>query len=338
MAVYLDSNATTRLDHDVLTRMLPWLSERCGHPDSADHEWGWAARDVVEESRAQVAEAVQSGSSKVVFFGGATEALHAVFSGFAGFATGSFRCLVTCATEHQAVLGPVQQLANRWEIPLKVLPVNGTSAMCIDQLGRMLERDGPALVAIMAANNEIGTVHPIRAIASVVHQYEGLFVSDTTQAFGKLPFHCDADDVDACTVSGHKIHGPQGVGALILRSSCAEFFPDFSDRGAHESGPQLEYRGVANIVGLGEACRLVQLALTSDIAMMGKLPDRLKVVGILSEVEDSWSNGNPESRLCNTASLGFGAIDGRELVRHMHNIGASTRAACSSSRKLPVMC
>ncbi|HEY0035517.1 MAG TPA: cysteine desulfurase family protein [Longimicrobium sp.] len=335
MAVYLDHNATTPLDPRIRAALEPWAGQRFGNSSSRDHRWGWDAAEAVEAARAQVAEALNAPVDGVTFTSGATEALNTVIRGYVGFDGWAGKKIVTCATEHEAVLAPCRYLCERTCVALEILPVDEAGRVDLDRLRASLAGAPGALVALMAANNETGTLHPLREIADVVHAAEGIFLSDTTQAVGKLPLDLRAAGADFATVSAHKVYGPKGVGALMDCSGARRGpIEPLILGGGQERGVRGGTLNVPGIVGLGEACRLVQECLDEDIQRMQTLRDRLEH-GILSRVDETWVNGDPSSRLCNTSNVGFRGVDARVLIRDMHDVAVSTRSACSSGHSGP---
>lgn len=332
--VYLDYNSTTPLDPRVSGAMGPWQSEHFGNPSSRDYVWGWEAAEAVENARAALVDALGITTAEATFTSGATEALNTVIRGYVGFGW-TRKKIVTCATEHEAVLAPCRYLCERTGVALEVLPVDEAGRVDLDRLRSSLAGAPGALVALMAANNETGTLHPLREIAAAVHAAEGIFLCDTTQAVGKLPLDLRAAGVDFATVSAHKVYGPKGAGALVACSAGRGGSTEpLLLGGGQERGMRGGTLNVPGIVGLGEACRLVQECLDEDIQRMQTLRDRLED-GILSRVEETWVNGDPSSRLCNTSNLGFRGVDARILIRDMHDVAVSTRSACSSGHSGP---
>lgn len=280
-------------------------------------------------------EVVNAGSGEVVFVSGATEALNTVIRGYVGFDGWASKKIVTCPTEHDAVLAPCRYLCDRTGVALEILPVDDVGRVDLADLSASLAAAPGALVALMAANNEIGTLHPMRDIADVVHAAGGLFLCDTTQAVGKLPLDLRAEGIDFATVSAHKVYGPKGVGALVTGSAGAESAIEPLIRGGgQERGMRGGTLNVPGIVGLGEACRLAGECLDDDVRRMRTLRDRLED-GITAQLTETWVNGDRSNRLCNTSSLGFKGVDARTLIRDMHDVAVSTRSACSSARSGP---
>lgn len=335
MAVYLDHNATTPPDVRMRAAMEPWAEERFGNSSSRDHTWSWAAAEAVENARAAIADALGITTAEATFTSGATEALNTVIRGYVGFDGWGGKKIVTCATEHEAVLAPCRYLCERTGVALEILPVDDAGRVDLGRLSAALAGAPGALVALMAANNETGTLHPLRDIADAVHAAEGIFLCDTTQAVGKLLLDLRAAGVDFATISAHKLYGPKGAGALVACSPApGSPIEPLILGGGQERGMRGGTLNVPGIVGLGEACRLVQECLDEDILRMQTLRDRLED-GILSQVDETWANGDASNRLCNTSNLGFRGVDARVLIRDMHDLAVSTRSACSSGQSGP---
>ena len=330
MAVYLDHNATTPPDPRVNHAMGPWLAERFGNGSSRDHSWGWDAADAVEQARWLVANGA---NARICFVSGATEALATVIRSYVGFERWSEKRIVTSATEHDAVLESCRYVRARAGVTVEVLPVDRLGHLDLDLLRGTVRKSAGALVAIMAANNEVGTLHPVREIARIVADADSMFLCDSTQAFGRSPFDGCADGVDFHTVSAHKIHGPKGAGALIARQTTTTLDP-LIHGGGQERGARGGTLNVAGIVGLGEACRILHEEKDMDIARMARLRDRLEAQ-LLAQVDDAWVNGDPASRLCNTSNIGFKGVDARTVIRNMGDVAVSTRAACSTGDRGP---
>jgi cysteine desulfurase len=333
--VYLDNNATTPTDPRVSEAISPWLLEKFGNASSRDHMWGWDASQAVEDTRFLVSELVNAPAHEVIFLSGATEGLNTAVRGYLELESRAPKRVVTCATEHSAVLSSATFFCSKAGVSLEILPVDTSGRLDMDQLRSCLRRSPGALVAVMAANNEIGTIQPMGEIGEVAHEAGSLFLCDTTQAVGKLPLDLAAANVDFATVSAHKFHGPQGVGALLVRKrdeACR--LEPLIVGGGQEGGMRGGTLNVPGIVGLGAACRIASQALAADATGIGELRDRLEN-GILREISGTWVNGDRANRLCNTSSIGFESIDARTLIRDVHEIALATRSACASGDRGP---
>lgn len=334
MSVYLDYNATCPIDPRVVEAMAPWFSRRYGNPSSRDHVFGWDAAEAVETARASVADWLRMCRDEIVFVSSATEALNTAIRSYVGFTNCSSRKILTCATEHDAVLATVRYLSCHTGVGVEILEVDSGGNLDLGRLSCSLENSPGSLVAVMAANNEIGTVHSVRDIADITHAAGSLFLCDTTQAFGRMPLVLRSDGIDYASVSAHKIGGPPGVGALLIRRGLGAQFHPLIAGGGQEASRRGGTQNVAGVVGFAHAASLLSDEGSGTIQKLRSLRDRLEEA-LLSEIERAWVNGASSNRLCNTANIGFAGIDARILIRDMHDIACSTRAACSSGDSGP---
>jgi cysteine desulfurase len=317
--VYLDNNATTPVDGRVLTRMLPYFSERFGNAASRDHPFGWDAAEAVEEARSHIANLINAQPQEIIFTSGATESIRCALKRATTVKKTSR--LITCLTEHEAVLETCRTLEKRGLIQADYLPVDGAGRVESHALARYLE-SGAALLALMTGNNEIGTIHPLREAASIAHASGVCVFSDLTQAVCRVPVDVYAEGIDLAAFSAHKIYGPKGIGAFFIRG------------GAKERNLRSGTLNVPGIVGFGEASRIAKEEMNEEAQRVGRLRDRLEQV-IVGELADTWINGDKQSRLPNTTNIGFRNVDARTLIRDMHDIAVSTRSACSSGSTGP---
>ncbi len=319
--IYLDHNATTPLDPRVLDAMLPYFKESFGNAASRHHALGCDAAKAVETARGQVAALIGADPREIVFTSGATEADNLAVKGVPE----KGRHLVTCVTEHRAVLDPAEWLESKgWKVTwLKVRP-DGT--LDLEKLAAALTKD-TALVSLMHANNETGVLHPIREIGALCRSKNVLFHTDATQSFGKEPIDVNADRVDLLSLSAHKIHGPKGVGALYVRRKEPRVrLEALLHGGGHEKGLRSGTLNVPAIVGLGKAAELCR---GESWERVRALRDRLQkgVGGTL--------NGHPTQRLANTLNVSFEGVDGEALMKAMPDLAASSASACTSAQLQP---
>jgi cysteine desulfurase len=317
--VYLDYNATTPVDERVLTRMLPFFSERFGNVASRDHAFGWDAAEAVEEAREYVADLINAKPQEIVFTSGATESISCALRRVTGLKR---PCrLITCLTEHEAVLKSCRALEMSGAIRTEYLPVDDSGRVQSYTLDACLEPEASVL-ALMRANNETGSIHPIREATSIAHARDVCVFSDITQAVGKIPVDVYAEGIDLAAFSAHKIYGPKGIGALFIRG------------GGLERDRRPGTLNVPGIVGFGEACRLAKRELEGEAERIVKLRDKLER-SLLGELSEVWINGDKQDRLPNTSNIGFRGVDSRTLIRDMTDIAVSTRSACSSGSSGP---
>jgi cysteine desulfurase len=317
--IYLDYNATTPVDERVLYRMLPYFSERFGNAASRDHSFGWDAAEAVDEARDHVAALINAQPQEIFFTNGATESISCALRRVTGLSKRGR--LITCLTEHEAVLETCRALEMNGAIQIDYLPVDGSGRIQSRALTTCLELEA-AMLALMIGNNEIGTVHPLREVASIAHTRNACVFSDITQAVGKIPIDVYAEGIDMAVFSAHKIYGPKGIGALFIRG------------GEWERAPSSGTINVPGIVGFGEACRLAKQELQCEAERIEKMRDKLEQT-LMSEIPEVWVNGDKQDRLPNTSNIGFRGVDARTLIRDMNDIAVSTRSACTSGSAGP---
>lgn len=325
--IYLDNNATTRTDPAVVAAMLPWFSERYGNASSA-HTLGHLSAGAVEQARGQVAALLGAQASEIVFTSGATEALnHALRGVFARASTK--RHLVTTAVEHSAHLGACDALRQAG-VEITPLGVDGEGRLDLAELEAALRPD-TALVSVMAANNETGVVFPLEEIARRVKAAGALLHVDAAQAAGKLPLDLSRLPADLLSLSGHKFHGPKGVGALFIRRGLrlAPLFP-----GHQEGGRRSGTENVPAVAGLGKAAELAAARLP-EMARMALLRDRLEAA--ILALPETRIHGAGSPRLPNTCLAGFAGIDGEALLLELGKRGVcvSVGSACATGQKEP---
>jgi len=323
--IYLDYNATTPHAREVVAAMRPYLEGRFGNPSSA-HVYGRAAREAVELARKQVAAALGAQPDEIVFTSGGTESNNHALKGAALARREQGRHLITSAIEHPAVLEVCAFLeANGFEITR--LPVDETGLVDPSVLARTM-RPGTIAVSIMHANNEVGTIQPIRALADIAHAHGALLHTDAAQSLGKIPVDVDDLGVDLLSVAGHKVYAPKGVGALYIRSGVT--LERFMHGAGHERGLRAGTENVMEIVGLGQACEVAERDLEKNRAHLQRVTDQL--FGLLSaRLPELRLNGHPEKRLPNTLNLSFLGIESPRLLALLDDhVALSGGSACHS--------
>ena len=343
--IYLDYNATTPLDPLVVEAMLPYLHTDFGNPSST-HEYGRRAHDAVEKARAEVASLMGAQPDEIVFTGGGSEASNhalkgAVFARLQGvfgrlFGGWSTPHLITCAIEHPATLQPCEFL-RRLGCSVTILPVDRHGLDAPDAVHKALGRR-TALVSIMHANNEVGTLQPIREIAQIVKQHGALMHTDAAQSLGKVAVDVNELGVDLLSVAGHKLYAPKGVGALFVRRG-VRLEPLLHGAG-HESGRRAGTENVPYIVALGKACAIARDSLPAATQRLQQLRDRLWDRLHAALGEKAVLNGHPERRLPNTLNVDLVGHVGAELLERVPEIAASTGSACHEGQvsQSPVLC
>ena len=344
MAIYLDNHATTRLDPRVLEEMLPWLRDQYGNAGSLTHVFGREAREAVERAREQVAAAIGATPKEIVFTSGATESANLAILGAAARPGREGGRLVSWETEHHAVLDPLEHLGlHGFEPVLLGVASQEAEAAGLISLAELAEACGEStfLVSLLLANNEIGTIQPAAAVAEIAHQSGAVLHLDAAQAIGKMPVDVDALGADLLSLSGHKFHGPKGVGALFVRRR--ERVTRLSPRvfgGGQERGLRSGTLNVPGIVGLGAAAELAVAGLSDEMATLATLRNRLWS-GIASRIPEASLNGPPLQppglRLAGNLNVCIAGVDGQTLLATLDEgeLAVSSGSACSSAQPRP---
>ncbi len=323
--IYLDYNATTPIDREVADAMAPYLLEHFGNPSSA-HSFGSIAKKAVENARSQVADLLACEAHNLVFTSGGTESNNAAIKGVAWAYQNEKRQIITSSIEHPAVMEVCWWLEQHG-FRLVVLPVDRHGLVDPAELKRVITAD-TALVSVMHANNEVGTIQPIAELCTIAHQHRALFHTDAAQSIGKVSVEVDKLGVDLLTVAGHKVYAPKGIGALFIRDGVR--LEKLLHGANHESGRRPGTENVLEIVGLGHACKIAQRDLDGNIVHFRFMRDRLHE-GLRRELGDGLVqlNGHPERRLPNTLSLSFRNIEATTLLSEIgEQVAASAGAAC----------
>ena len=332
--IYLDNHATTPVDPRVLAAMLPYFTEQFGNASSKNHPFGWEAEAAVDSAREQVAKLIGAGSAReIVFTSGATESDNLAIKGVAQAYRERGNHIVTCATEHKAVLDSCKALEKQG-FKVTYLRVQTNGLLDLQRLEESLT-DETILVSIMAANNEIGTIQPVEEIGRLTSKKGILFHTDATQAVGKIPINVDKMAIDLLSLTAHKIYGPKGVGALYVRGEKprVKVMP-MLDGGGHERGMRSGTLNVPGIVGLGIACELGQKEMGGEAERLMGLRERLRT-GLVQQLEDVYINGDPGRRLPGNLNMSFAYIDGESLMMWLKEIAVSTGSACTSASLEP---
>jgi cysteine desulfurase len=331
--IYLDHNATTPVDPAVVEAMLPHFSLEFGNASSI-HAFGQRARAAVETAREQVALLLKAQPQEIVFTSGGTESdNHGIFGVVrAALETQPTAHVITTSVEHEAVLNSCQTL-ERQGVAVTYLPVSSHGLIRPDDLRQVIRPD-TALITIMHANNELGTVQPIEEIGRIAAEHDIYFHTDAVQSAGKIPVDVGACQLDLLSLSGHKLYAPKGVGAIYIKSGVR--LEQLLYGGHHQRGFRPGTENVAGIVGLGKAAELARLGLANDAARLLPLRDRLEQ-GLLSRVPGASANGAAARRTPNTSNISFPGIDGQALViaLDLGGLACSTGAACSSGAVEP---
>jgi len=331
--IYMDNNATTRTDPRVVQAMLPYFTEKFGNAASRSHAFGWEAEAAVEEAREQIATLLGASAKEMIFTSGATESNNLAIKGVAAMYKKKGNHVITQATEHKATLDTCKRL-EREGYQVTYLPVDQYGQVHADQVAEALT-DKTILVTIMAANNEIGTVQPIKAIGRMCKEKGVLFHTDAVQAVGKLPIDVEEMGIDLLSLSAHKIYGPKGQGALYVRKKDprVRLEPQI-DGGGHERGMRSGTLAVPLIVGLGKACDIARNEMAQESEKTFRLRERLRK-GIMDQLPESYLNGHPTERLPGNANISFAYVEGEGLMMGMKEVAVSSGSACTSASLEP---
>jgi cysteine desulfurase len=331
LPLYLDHNATTPVDEVVFETMRPFFCETFGNAASRGHSYGWAAEEAVNRARQQCASILHARPDAIIFTSGSTEANNLAIKGAAqaNHCSGR-RHIITQATEHKAVLDPCKRL-NTEGFELTVLGVDRGGQINFDELTAAIRPD-TLLVSIMWANNEIGTIYPVRRIGQMCRERGVLFHTDATQAVGKLPIDVAADCIDMLSFSAHKLYGPKGAGALFVRHKPTKVELSCQlDGGGHERGYRSGTLNVPGIVGLGKACEVAQERMPVEAARLRNLRDQLEA-GITAKLPGVHVNGDLQNRLAHVSNLSFEGAGGDLVVI---DVACSSGSACTSASLEP---
>jgi cysteine desulfurase len=340
LPIYMDHAATTPCDPRVVEAMLPYFTKVYGNPGSRNHRFGWESEEGVDKAREQVAALLGANEKEIIFTSGATESNNLAIKGAAEMyekaPAGSGQCrghIITCQIEHKAVLDPCKRLQKEgFEVTFLDPPLDGVISRA--QVEAALRPD-TILVSLMWANNEIGTVSEIREIGALCHEKDIIFHTDATQWVGKMPVNVDRDNIDLLSMSGHKIYGPKGVGALYVRRRKPRVrLVAQIDGGGQERGFRSGTLNVTGIVGLGKACELALAEMQHEGERLLKLRKRLEQ-GITSKLDTVQINGHAEKRLPHISNISFGFVEGESLMMACKDIAVSSGSACTSASLEP---
>ena len=333
LPIYMDYHATTPVDPRVLEAMMPFFSEKFGNAASRNHPFGWEAEESVETARKQVADLIGANAKEIIFTSGATESNNLAIKGVAEMYAEKGNHIITAATEHKAVLDTCKHLEKKG-CRITYLPLKGDGLVDLDML-RDAITDKTILISIMYANNEIGVIQPVKEIGRIAKERGVLFHSDAVQACGKIPVNVIEDGIDLLSITGHKIYGPKGVGALYVRRKSPRVqLTAQMDGGGHERGMRSGTLNVPGIVGLGAACEIAQKEMAEESVRLRGLRDRLRAK-LESALEEVYINGSMEHRLPNNLNMSFAYVEGESLLMGINDIAVSSGSACTSATLEP---
>jgi cysteine desulfurase len=329
--IYLDHHATTPTDERVVEAMQPYFTEIFGNPSSTDHTYGAEAGQAVQRARSQIAEAINADSSEIVFTSGATEANNLAIDGVVGHYAEPGDHVITCVTEHKAVLDPCKDLRDDG-YDVTFLPVDRQGMIDLDDLRDAIRPD-TVLISLMAANNEIGVLHPLAEIGRIAREHEVLFHTDATQALNYIPLDVEEMNIDLMSLSGHKIYGPKGIGALYVSGiSPTVRLKEQIRGGGQEKGRRSGTLDVPGIVGFGKAVEIAIEEQPEEAERIRNLRDELWE-RLKSEIDGIQLNGHPEKRLPNNLNFAISGVESQALIVQLKDALALSRgSACTTGK------
>lgn len=332
LPIYLDNNATTPMDPRVLEAMLPYFTEKFGNAASRNHPFGWVAEEAVDYAREQISKLIGCTEKEIIFTSGATESNNLALKGVFEMYQSKGNHIITLTTEHKAILDTCHHLEKQGA-EITYLDVQADGMVDLAKLEAAITPK-TILISIMYGNNEIGVVQEIKKISDIARKHNVLFHTDATQAVGKIPVNVETDGIDLMSFSGHKMYGPKGIGALYVRRKNPRVKVTAQmDGGGHERGMRSGTLNVPGIVGLGKAAEIAILDMEKDAIRLSALRDRLE--SSLSELEESYVNGNKEHRLPHTTNISFKYVEGEGLMMAMKDLAVSSGSACTSASLEP---
>jgi cysteine desulfurase len=320
------------MDPRVLEAMVPYFTQKFGNAASRNHSFGWVAEEAVDYAREQVAKLIGASEKEIIFTSGATEGDNLAIKGVFEMYKDKGNHVITAVTEHKAVLDTCKHI-EKLGARVTYLPVKEDGLIDLAELEAAMTPE-TILVSIMYGNNEIGVIQPVKEISAIAHKHGALFMTDATQAVGKIPVDVNADGIDLLACSAHKIYGPKGVGALYVRRKGPRVKVTAQmDGGGHERGMRSGTLNVPGIVGFGKACELCMQEMESEAKRLSALRDKLQTS--LLELEESYVNGNQEHRLPHVANISFKYVEGEGLMMAMKDLAVSSGSACTSASLEP---
>ncbi|TGZ60180.1 hypothetical protein CRM22_008679 [Opisthorchis felineus] len=330
--IYFDVQATSPIDPRVLDAMLPYYVSHFGNPHSRTHAYGWECEEAVENARKQVADLINADPKEIIFTSGATESNNIAVKGVSAFYAPKKKHVITTQTEHKCVLDSCRAIENRG-FEVTYLPVQKNGILDLEVLEKAIRPD-TSLVSVMTVNNEIGVIQPVEAIGKLCRNKGVFFHTDSAQAVGKIPLDVNKMNIDLMSISGHKIYGPQGIGALYVRRRPRVRLEAQQSGGGQERGLRSGTVPTALTVALGAACAVAKQEMKADYQHVSALSKRL-IDGIVSQTSHVVLNGDPEARYPGCVNLSFSCVEGESLLMALKNIALSSGSACTSASLEP---
>lgn len=332
LPVYLDYQATTPMDPRVLTAMLPWFTGKFGNPHSRSHAYGWEAEEAVEIARRQIAGLIGATEKEIIFTSGATESNNIALKGVARFYKAKKNHIITVVTEHKCVLDSARHLEQEG-FEVTYLPVQANGLIDLELLKNSI-KDTTVLVSIMAVNNEIGVIQPLKEIGALCREREVLFHTDAAQAFGKIPLDVEAMNIDLMSISGHKIYGPKGIGALFVRRRPRVRLESLFSGGGQERGMRSGTVPTPLVAGLGEAASIASAEMHKDLEHIRHLNQKF-MTAVHDNIQDVYLNGDREQRYPGNINLSFAYVEGESMIMAIKDLAVSSGSACTSASLEP---
>lgn len=330
--IYLDYQATTPMDPRVLEKMLPYFTEKFGNPHSRSHAFGWETEAAVDLAREQVANLIGATEKEIIFTSGATESNNIAIKGAAHFYKDKKNHIITVQTEHKCVLDSCRHLEQEG-FEVTYLPVEKNGLINLETLKAAIT-DKTSLVSVMGVNNEIGVIQPLADIGKICRERGVLFHTDAAQAFGKIPLNVEEMNIDLMSISGHKIYGPKGIGALYVRRRPRVRLEPLFSGGGQERGFRSGTLPTPLVVGLGEAARIAKEEMAKDEAHVRKLYNKF-LAATLDGMKDIYLNGDREKRWPGNINLSFAYVEGESMIMAIKDLAVSSGSACTSASLEP---
>ena len=331
LPIYLDYQATTPTDPRVIEVMIEVMKNDFGNPHSRSHSYGWKAEELVEIARKQVADLIGADEKEIFFTSGATESNNIAIKGVAHFYHPQKNHIVTIATEHKCVINSVRDLEQEG-FAVTFLPVQKNGLVDLNELEKVIT-DKTAIVSVMAVNNEIGVIQSLQEIGALCRKKGAFFHTDAAQAFGKIPLDVDAMNIDLMSISGHKIYGPKGIGAIYIRRKPRVRVKPLFSGGGQERGIRSGTLATQLIVGLGKAAELAKNEMAQNYSHIKKLSD--KFYNAMMEIPHIYLNGDREQRFPGNLNFSFAGIEGESMIMAIKDLAVSSGSACTSSSLEP---
>ena len=332
LPIYLDYQSTTPTDKRVVEEMLPYFTEKFGNPHSRSHSYGWESEEAVEKARKQVAKLINADPKEIIFTSGATESNNMAIKGTAHFYGDKKKHIITLTTEHKCVLDACRHLEEEG-FNITYLPVKSNGILDLEELKKAIT-DDTLLISVMAINNEIGVIQPIAEIGKICRERGIFFHSDAAQAFGKIPLNVKEQNIDLMSISGHKIYGPKGIGALYISRKPRVRLEALMNGGGQERGFRSGTLPTPLIVGFGKAAEIAEAEMDQDFSRIKYLSDKFYSI-LKNKIPNIYINGDENIRYPGNLNISFAFVEGESLIIAIKDLAVSSGSACTSSSLEP---